>query len=175
MTTLIHYRYAKPKNFSYLIPDSQLNMYVKVQTAPGESSNVFIETPEVTVENGIQKSEKNKYSVAFREGGSKEFNIFMGELNSNIERYGKEAWPGEIFRGNGFDYIAKVPFRYNRFETIVKDADGHITNIYNLIKTGFKAKLKLELKNVWRYNESFGPLWEVREINLTHQTFSYIN
>lgn len=174
MTTLIHYLYAKPDKFSYLVPESKLNMYVKVPTGPGKSSNILIETPEVTVQNGIQESENKKYTVSFTEA-SKEFSIFMGKLEGNIKRYGEEAWPGEIYRGGGFHYTAKVPYRYKKFETTVIDADGYPTNIYNLLKTGFKAKLKLELKNVWRYNGSFGPLWEVREIKLTHQTFSYIN
>ena len=185
--SLVHYRYAKPDRFTYIIPESQLNMYVKVKTGPGESSNVILKTPEVTVSSGIEetveqgKTGKKKYKLQFDLTNlDPKFIEFMQKLEENVSIKGRE-FENYTFRSainfeqqNSF-FSVKVPYRYRKFELSVIDSSGHMTSVYHLLRKPFQAELTLELTNIWKIGKAFGPLWQLKMIKLTRQTFDYIN
>jgi len=154
---MIDYHYAKPNKFAYLVPKSGLNMYIKQSN--GKDNISFRINCEI---RGIEEKETGKYILKLYNTDT-EFQTFITELEKCIRKCATKCKDFTYFKSNmKSDFFkTKVKYRYSKFE--VKCYKDSFMIPPNEI-TPCKARVLLELQNVWKVNQYYGCLWTVREI-----------
>lgn len=156
---MIDYHFANPSKFVYLIPESGLNMYIKQANKKDNIS--FRVNCEVT---GVEEKSPGKYILKLYNTDT-EFDTFITHLEKCIQMYAKKCKGFNQFKSNkkANYFETKIKYRYSKFE--VKCYKDEFLYPVNEMKN-CKARVLLELSNVWKMNEYYGILWIVKEIKI---------
>lgn len=160
---MIDYHYAKPENFMYIVKGN--NMYIK-QVSNSNNISFFIDC----VINGVEEDVNNKFILKLFDFDD-QFVYFLKKLENHIKTH-------KLFSGSSFISSlkmshkrfleTKVKYRYSKFE--VKVYNDTILYPITEIKEPIKARICLELNNVWKMNNYSGILFIVKQIKInTHK------
>ena len=143
------------------------NLTVKVN-----GKNIIIKTPFLKSMNGLE-SENSKYFIKLDLSTRADIVSFLKKVDSNnktpkcldfFER-GEDLKYIQSFYYDSSIWKVKLPSRYGRFQVKVENMLGTAL-IPTDITPEHKLECCIELKNIWRYNNAYGCIWNLKSVRV---------